>query len=937
MSAIITISAFQYKLAGGLLASDAVELRVFYTGSPGSNFIDADGSVVPYGSATNLYLPVTCTVSAGEVNIPSFDLSATDNSSNISAQATAQFFVNGAPSTFLFTGWIITSTLGASISYNSLYTYNLSAQLAYILDTLYLTAPQVAALIASTAGAFLNASATVKGISKLSVAPLSATNPIAVGDNDPRLSTEFLYDITHAPYNAAVGNTAAANATAIAAANTAAAATGAGIYIPIGLFTTNSVTISVPATFANGAGSQLLPAAGQTVTFTKTLNADLSQHFAGLGLISFAGNCSLLEIFVQWWGGAGNDSTDNLSAAGKMLAAALTATTQPICRFVAGTYRFGLNTGSLAPSGTYTLQGDGIGQTILSFPSGATGGRTFFLPAAASVGTFNDLTIQGYNTGSTTADPTIAGIWHQGTSGGITLNRVKLNLLNTALKLQPGASLYANSIEISNNRGAGILGVSTNAATTGSITVVNSYFHGFTSLTGIGSSVSEFMEVDLPQNQLIVFNSRFEDGPGLALATREGDAAGTNVSLVIFQNNLVRLTSGLGGIQLASGDIPQAAVVKNNLFDLVSGNAIQVAVANFAASGNSYEGGATAITVTGTRAKYGSVQMEKFYNDGGSVIFNDAAQRGWSLKGNIHNRRSSAVTSPYVDVLGVIELTVADIFYSKGQNSITIRSGANKIDLSGSVFIGTAANPAHVSITSTAGTAGALTGTGGTNVKWYGTGFSVVIDTVTGAYFSDMVDGSANGTSLSGGATATLLPASATGTGAGVRQTSPTIVTPTVASFTNATHNHSNAAGGGQVSISSGISGLAANIATFLGTPSSANLAAALTDETGTGAAVFGTSPTITTSLILADAANIVVNATTGSQIATAVGQKVAFHGSTPVIQRAGAAQAAAAATAATNAAPYGYTTAAQADAIITLLNEIRAVLVEKGIMKGSA
>ena len=38
---------------------------------------------------------------------------------------------------------------------------------------------------------------------------------------------------------------------------------------------------------------------------------------------------------------------------------------------------------------------------------------------------------------------------------------------------------------------------------------------------------------------------------------------------------------------------------------------------------------------------------------------------------------------------------------------------------------------------------------------------------------------------------------------------------------------------------------LAANVATFLSTPSSANLAAALTDETGTGAAVFATSPTI--------------------------------------------------------------------------------------------
>ena len=41
-----------------------------------------------------------------------------------------------------------------------------------------------------------------------------------------------------------------------------------------------------------------------------------------------------------------------------------------------------------------------------------------------------------------------------------------------------------------------------------------------------------------------------------------------------------------------------------------------------------------------------------------------------------------------------------------------------------------------------------------------------------------------------------------TGTGAPVRTTSPTIVTPTIASFTNATHTHTNAAGGGVLDLS---------------------------------------------------------------------------------------------------------------------------------------
>src|SRR5215469_6036617 len=47
--------------------------------------------------------------------------------------------------------------------------------------------------------------------------------------------------------------------------------------------------------------------------------------------------------------------------------------------------------------------------------------------------------------------------------------------------------------------------------------------------------------------------------------------------------------------------------------------------------------------------------------------------------------------------------------------------------------------------------------------------------------------------------------------------------------------------------ISTGVSGLGTGVATFLATPSSANLLAALTTSTGTGSAVFGTSPTIST------------------------------------------------------------------------------------------
>ena len=84
-----------------------------------------------------------------------------------------------------------------------------------------------------------------------------------------------------------------------------------------------------------------------------------------------------------------------------------------------------------------------------------------------------------------------------------------------------------------------------------------------------------------------------------------------------------------------------------------------------------------------------------------------------------------------------------------------------------------------------------------------------------------------------------------TGTGLLVFNTSPTLVTPILGTPTSGTLT--NCTG---LPIATGVSGLAANVATFLATPSSANLAAVLTDETGTGANVFANTPTLVTPIL---------------------------------------------------------------------------------------
>ena len=122
-----------------------------------------------------------------------------------------------------------------------------------------------------------------------------------------------------------------------------------------------------------------------------------------------------------------------------------------------------------------------------------------------------------------------------------------------------------------------------------------------------------------------------------------------------------------------------------------------------------------------------------------------------------------------------------------------------------------------------------------------------------------------NGNGVSGNPTLSL-PTALTFTGKTVTNgtyASPTLTTPALG--TPASGTLTNATG---LPISTGVSGLGTGVATFLGTPSSANLRSALTDETGTGAVVFATTPTITTP-------NIVGTVAADSAAAGSVGELI--------------------------------------------------------------
>lgn len=117
---------------------------------------------------------------------------------------------------------------------------------------------------------------------------------------------------------------------------------------------------------------------------------------------------------------------------------------------------------------------------------------------------------------------------------------------------------------------------------------------------------------------------------------------------------------------------------------------------------------------------------------------------------------------------------------------------------------------------------------------------------------------------------ATALGQNVTGSGSIVLSTSPTLTTPALGTPSAITLTN-----GTGLPISTGVSGLGSNVATFLATPSSANLASALTDETGSGLAMFNANPLITTAR---ETVTIAASAASGTVQFDAITQSVLYY-----------------------------------------------------------
>jgi hypothetical protein len=326
--------------------------------------------------------------------------------------------------------------------------------------------------------------------------------------------------------------------------------------------------------------------------------------------------------------------------------------------------------------------------------------------------------------------------------------------------------------------------------------------------------------------------------------------------------NSINLAEGMAP-SLVNNAIRTLMAQLKNFQDGSAGDSVTVG-GNLSVTGTSTLTGA----ITATGGVSGAITSSSATITGGTITgITDLAVAdggtGASTAANARTNLSAASSGANSDITSITGLTTA-LTVAQGGTGVTTSTGTGNNVLSNSPTL----------VTPALGTPSALVGT---NITGTASGLTAG-NVTTNANLTGAVTSVGNATSLGSFTSAQLLGAltDETGTGSAVFATSPTLVTPALGtpSALVGTNITGTAAGltAGNVTTNANLTGAITSVgnATSLGSFTSANLSAALTDETGTGSAVFATSPTLVTPILGTPTSATLTNAT-GLPISTGV------------------------------------------------------------------
>lgn len=365
---------------------------------------------------------------------------------------------------------------------------------------------------------------------------------------------------------------------------------------------------------------------------------------------------------------------------------------------------------------------------------------------------------------------------------------------------------------------------------------------------GKGPGVQGFNSVLLGSGQIMV-------GQGTSLDPGAKTVAG---DCVLASTGIVTCAS-LNGVAFPASPSVNTVPVLTSTNQVTWEKLPNAALANVATTVNGVTctlGSTCTVTAAATGITVGSTTITSGTN--GNIEFNNAGVLGEKTPtgtGNVVLATSPTLTTPNLGTPTALTLTSA--------TGLPISTGVSGLGAGIAAWLATpsSANLA-TAITDETGSGLAVFSTSpALTTPALGTPSALVATNASGTAASLTAGHVTTNANLTGPITSTgnaTAVASQTGTGTKfVMDTSPTLVTPNLGTPSAVTLTS-----GTGLPISTGVSGLGAGIAAWLATPSSANLATALTDETGSGAAVFAASPTLVTPALGTPSAAVLTSAT---------------------------------------------------------------------------